>query len=250
MKVSSPLFNEISGKLGGAVGMTSRFGMFLRGLVTPNNPDSGPQFLVRNIIASLSAYWQSTLTAPQRGSWSDLAEDTPGSSDGKGLFTKANNLRLRVDDVAVPIVLTAPDTPTAVFNDTPSAVTVEIDAGEVDLLFTLPFGVAGAGYTDSWAVLDGGCIAYYVSRPQRATRLTKIKPNVFIGHANGDTTAASRPPANRTIVLKNASGSPSLFGGAFDAANVGDVVYVTFQATDAAGRITAKFVQRVTITAA
>lgn len=246
MRVSSPVFNEISGKLGGAVGMTSRFGMFLRGLVTPNNPDSGPQFIVRNIAATLSAYWTSTLTPEERASWTNLAEDTPGASDGKGLFVKANSLRLRLDDAADPIVLTAPDTPSAVFNDTPTAVSVEVDTLTSDhaLNFTLP---ADAALTDSWAVNDGGAIAVYVSRPQRATRLTKIKPNVFVGHLNGDTTEASRPGGVNTISLDSDN---ALAGENFAALDVGDVVYVTFQATDHLGRITAKFTQRITATAA
>lgn len=247
MIVNSPIFNEISGKLGGAVGMTSRFGMQLRGLVTGNNPQSEAQFIVRNIAASLSAYWTNTLTDVERASWSDLAEDTPGASDGKGLFTKANSLRLRLDDALDPIVLTAPDSSSAVFNDTPATIVVENDTGDVSLNFAMPFGVAGAGYSDSWAVHDGGAIAVSVSRPQRATRTTKIKPFVFIGHLNGDTTPASRPVASQQMILYSASGHE--FDNAFAACDVGDVVYVQFQATDYLGRITAKFVQRVTCTA-
>lgn len=240
MKVVSPIFNEISGKLGGAVGMTSRFGMFLRGLVTPNNPNTGPQFIVRGILATLGAYWDSTLTAVQRGTWSSLSEDTPGSSDGKGMFVKANALRLRVDDAVNPIVLTAPASLNAVFNDIPTALTLET-VGVVGttrtLTYTLP---ADADLTDSWALVDGGFLAIYVSRPQRATRLTKIKPYVFVGHVNGDTTLASRPGGVNTVSL-----AATLFEEAFAGADVGDVSYVQFQASDSFGRITAKYTVRV-----
>jgi hypothetical protein len=242
MIVSSPIFNEISGKLGGAVGLTTRFGMQLRGLVTPNNPDSGPQFIVRNIVSTLSSLWTSTLTSVERASWTNLAEDTPGSSDGKGLYVAANALRLRVDDPINPRVDTAPVSASAPFNDTPTDVILEVGVGTHSLKFTLP--ASGADYTDSWALLDGGFLAYSVSRPQRATRLTKIKPYVFIGHKNGDTTSGSRPVGAQSVSLDDAS-----FNGAFDALDVGDVCYVSFQASDSLGRITSKFTLRVTATA-
>lgn len=243
MKVSSPIFNEISGKLGGAVGMTSRFGMQLRGLITPNNPDTGPQFIVRNIAASLSSMWQTVLTPTQRASWTNLAEDTPGASDGKGLFVAANSLRLRMDSADAPVVLTAPATPSAVFNDYPDNFALENDAGTKLLRFSFP---ADAAFTDSWAVTDGGAIAVYLSRPQRSTRLTKIKPNVYLTHYKGDTTEADRPGGAQSLQLFDPASDPPEFDAGFAALDAGDVCYVTFQATDSTGRITAKYTQRLT----
>lgn len=240
MLVNSPIFNEISGKLGGAVGMTSRFGMQLRGNVTPNNPDTGPQFIVRNNLSSLSAAWAQQLTAIERGSWSSLSEDTPGSADGKSLFIKSNSLRVRMNDLAIPRIDTAPASISADFSQTPTVLNLKTDgtgSSARTLGFTLP---ANADFLDSWAKTTGGAIGYYVSKPQKPTRLTKIKPNVFIGYLKGNTTSGSRPGGAHNISL-----AADLFNESFAGADTGDVSYVTFQCTDHLGAVTAKFETRV-----
>lgn len=238
MRVNSPLFNEISGRLGGAVGFTTAHGMFLRGAVTPSESDTTFQSLVRNILSTLSAAWSGVLTTAQRATWTNLAEDTPGASTGMNLFVKGNTERLRAE---LAYITSAPATLSTLFNQPPTAVEVTQAADNHQLDFTLP---ADGALTDPWAINDGGGMNMYVSRPQKATRLTKIKPYVFVGTLFGDTTEADRPGGAHSIDLDH----PDL-EEAFAAADVGDVVYVKFVPFTHLGQVGTPVQARIVVTA-
>lgn len=242
VKAISPIFSSLKGKLGGAVANTSRFGITLRSLVIPGNPQTVYQHAVRNILATLASYWDSTLTITQRATWTNLSEDTPGSSGGNTLFTKANSERVRGGGA---IVTTAPDTMNGLFSQLPTAIAVTADDSDpVDhtLNFTLP---ADAALVDLWAIHDGGLMNVYVSAPQKATRLTRIKPFTYVDTLLGDTTVGDRPGGVQVIDLDATD-----LNEKFAAADPGDVCYVKFTTVDYQGRRSQDYVTRVTVTAA
>jgi hypothetical protein len=146
---------EIIGRLGGNVFQDSYFGIQLRGLAKPRNPQTQLQQLRRGDFGFLSASWR-YLTTLERSSWSDAAGTVPA---GKRLFI-GNNINLIlagfnvittfVDNtapVAVPLVIDtlATDSFTVVASGSPSTVPTDqvtilyaTDSKEPTLTFTNP----------------------------------------------------------------------------------------------------------------
>lgn len=155
MKFGQPLLTtKLSGKLGGVVGATARGGVgYLRRRVDPSNPSSPAQAVVRSIIASLSASWQTVLTDSQRAGWA--AKANPQES-GIDVYTRANFQQLLTGLAAA-----TPTAPASVaLGDTPITGTGNYDIGDEELAFDLP-----AGTNISYAI--------YLTKPQVASRLSR-----------------------------------------------------------------------------
>ena len=77
VKVSAPAMSlEASGKLGGALVFSKWKGRaYIRSLVTPANPKSGPQKGVRAMMKFLSQAW-AALAAGTKADWQDRADQT------------------------------------------------------------------------------------------------------------------------------------------------------------------------------
>lgn len=226
MKVSSPIFNEISGKLGGAVGLTTASGMILRSRVTPNNPQTDPQFLVRGILSSLTARWGEVLTAAEREGWENLADDTPGSASGINLFVKGNSERLRAEVAAVntaPVTMSCQLTP-------PTSIVVD------DSSNNLTFDIQPClDASDPW-ILTGGFLNVYVTRQQPQSRSTRIHPYKLVGTVLGNT--GTPPTDSQTFSLATITGTTA-----------GRVMYVKFTSGSATGQRSLDYVYRALIVA-
>lgn len=74
VKVNAPMLSlDASGKLGGAVVFSKWKGRnYVRALVTPANPKSGPQVGVRSMLTFLSQIWDG-LSAGNKSSWLEAA---------------------------------------------------------------------------------------------------------------------------------------------------------------------------------
>lgn len=68
---------QASGKIAGGVYSRNRFGMYIRNLRTPVNPQSSRQTAVRTSMAFLTAAWSQTLTQAQRNAWDLYGKTTP-----------------------------------------------------------------------------------------------------------------------------------------------------------------------------
>lgn len=120
------------GKIGGHVASRNRSGAYLRTKVTPVNPQTLAQQMVRNRLTSLSQGWRS-LTPAQRAAWDAAVSDYARTDifgnlrnpTGKNLYLRVNANLLGVGEAAIstpvapqgtsPVVagtLTATDTPT------------------------------------------------------------------------------------------------------------------------------------------
>lgn len=91
------------GKLGGQVASKNRSGAYVRTKVTPVNPNTSYQSVVRQRLASLSREW-GNLTEPQRLAWNESANSGQWNKNdifgdarrptGKNLFTSINLVSL------------------------------------------------------------------------------------------------------------------------------------------------------------
>ncbi len=65
---------DARGSIGGQTASRNRFGNFLRARITPVNPRSSRQNVIRAVIQSLSQRWSNTLTQLQRDGWEVYAD--------------------------------------------------------------------------------------------------------------------------------------------------------------------------------
>lgn len=244
MKVISPIFSSMRGKLGGAVGSVARGGIaYFRALVIPTNPSTTLQTLVRAAMQSASAYWRTTLSETNQELWWDQAS---GGQTGQGLFTKVNQPRVyaqntglaRSNDTADPIdaidyVVTPPDG-TGTTITLPSAIVIDDSANT--LTFT-------AGPDDEWntetPVASKPSLLYvYGSHQQSPSRFSRQHPYrllAVVERVNGD-------PAVGALI------SPIPLAPLGMTTTAGDVMYVKFRASTSDGRISNEVTTRVIIT--
>lgn len=127
------------GKIGGHVASKNRSGGYFRTKVTPVNPRTADQSLVRNRLTAISQAWRG-LTAAQRSAWNaavasfaktnvfgDLVNPT-----GFNLYQRLNNNLVAVSQAQI----TSPPTPEAVDDIVIGALTVTAATDTVSLAYT------------------------------------------------------------------------------------------------------------------
>lgn len=242
MKVISPLFSSMSGKLGGAVGSKARGGInYFRALVIPTNPSTLLQTAIRQAVQSVSSLWQNVLTETQQQGWWDIAT---GSSTGKTLFSKVNQPRIYatntdrvttnagVGTTIVPAYLTdAPSGGLAVDFALDNAPVIDDPSNELQL-GTIPAGNWNAGADGTHKAL----VFVYVSGPQDPSRFARQHPYQLVRCL---AIAVATAPAITDIDLST-YGIPTVEG---------KVCYVKVYAQDKEGRTSLPIEYRVTITA-
>lgn len=151
------------GKIGGQVASKNRSGAYLRTKVTPVNPQTAAQNLVRNRLGTLSQAWRG-LTQAQRDAWNAAVSSfsstnifgDPVNPTGFNLFQQLNNNLIlagnsaldtppspaAIDDIVIG-VLTAEDTPTLSL-----AYTVGSGGSKI-LVFATPPVSAGVSFVKS-----------------------------------------------------------------------------------------------------
>lgn len=93
----SALVSDMRGKLNGSVMSKNRSGSYVRNKVTPLNPQTPAQLLIRGIFSEITKGW-SQLTDVQRQSWENSVEAFQGTNifgdvvkpSGKTLYQKLN----------------------------------------------------------------------------------------------------------------------------------------------------------------
>ena len=71
------MVNDARGKMDGVVYSKNQYGAYVRQKVSPVNPLSARQTLVRQRLSNLSKYWGGTLTEAQRAAWTGFAKLNP-----------------------------------------------------------------------------------------------------------------------------------------------------------------------------
>jgi len=216
----SALTTEASGSLGGIVASHNKGGSYLRARVTPTDPASNQQLVIRGLMGQLANFWVSTLTAVQRAAWAVYAAQILQLNpfgDGRTLtglnhYVRSNLPRLQQGLTRVD------DAPTTFDKGSFTHFTQVVDAtaDEIDVTFL---------NTDSWAVAVGGALLVYVSRPQNPSVQFFIGPYRLAGAVLG----AVVPPT-----------SPTSLALPFPVV-AGQRVYIRMQATQPDGRLSDPF---------
>jgi hypothetical protein len=177
MKVRWTLLTDASGSVGGVTAARARGGIdYLRARVTPVNPNTTRQQVVRAAMSSASTDWRDTLTPTERESWAALADGT--DSSGIGQFNKGNVARIQagmdpVLEYDPALVEVAPE----LGSPTNSAAVI-----------SLPWTSTG------WEDVDGAGLLIYVGKPKPPSR-TYEQREKFATVILGDSTTAPTSPA-------------------------------------------------------
>lgn len=193
------MMTDARGKLGGHVFTKARSGATVRTKVSPTNPQSVAQGVVRSRFASLSQSW-SSLDEAQRLSWNALALATGKTNifgdkyfpSGKNLFVAVNSNVLLAGGT---IIVNAPS------NITMPAITAFDGAIELDLgNFALLTEVAGA--------IPANTTAVYLASPPSSAGVYNFSGKHYVFH----TISAESDPIPTEVFASYVSkfGSPEL----------------------------------------
>ena len=133
----SAIVSEMRGKLNGSVFSRNRGGAYLRTKVTPLNPQTLAQTLVRSSFTAVSQSWKS-LTQGERDAWDSAVNNFIGTDifgdqktpSGFNLFMSLNKNLLDVGAAT----LTLPPVPSAVQAFTSLALSADTGGGTFDML--------------------------------------------------------------------------------------------------------------------
>ena len=118
MKYKGLFATDFRGKIDGMVGSKSRFGNYFRRLVTPVNPNTPLQTMVRSIFSTLTKGW-GQLTEAQRNGWTSLADNNPQTDIyGDGRAITGSNLYMGINIPLMRAGESAISTPPADLNVT------------------------------------------------------------------------------------------------------------------------------------
>lgn len=133
------IVTEGSGKINGFVASRNRAGAYFRTKVTPVNPQSTAQLLVRNRLGSLSQDWRG-LTDAERAAWNGVVSsfaktDVFGdlkNPTGFNLYQRLNNNLLTIGEAAIDV----PPVPSAVAEVSLVSITAAAGAGTIAVVLS------------------------------------------------------------------------------------------------------------------
>lgn len=241
MKIRSAILTEMSGSVGGITASRSRGNnQYLRARVTPANPRTPLQTMVRNAAAAVADDWKSFMTQEQRDGWNALAAGSQKS--GQNLFcqtsqrlayAQASGLDMAIGGGNILSIPFWEDPVPSLTTPLTAPVTV-IDASANSLSVTVNQGDPYIADTDV-ASSQQGLLYVRATLPQSPSRSSRQHPFRLVGvYVWGDVGAAS--PAIDLASL----GIPT---------NTGDVIYVEYTAQHYLGGISVPQIQRITVTA-
>jgi len=188
MIFASPVYSKVSGSIAGLTYSHNKGGMYVRARSMPTDPQSALQVAMRTAMATLSAYWNDTLTSTHRNAWNAYGANVAMTNklgetiylSGLQQFIRTNSVRLQA---GLSILAPAPTT----FNlGTFTAPTIDEanDNPEIDVAFT---------NTDAWAAGVGGYLFAWGGRPQNPGVNFFKGPFRFMGSVAGAAVAPSSP---------------------------------------------------------
>ncbi len=221
MLFSSPVYSKASGSVAGLTYSHNKGGMYARARVTPTDPATGRQIVIRGLMTSLANTWSNTLSAIQRAAWALYGANVAMTNrigetiylSGQQHFIRCNVPRLQG---GIAVIIAAPTN----FNlgeFTPPGLTSVNDSDDWTVTFD---------NTDDWASTDGGYLLLYGGKP--------VAPsiNFFKGpfrYADKITGATTVPPT-----------SPAEIAGNYTP-NAGNHVWGQFRIIQVDGRLSGTF---------
>lgn len=176
------MVNDARGKMDGVVYSKNQYGAYVRQKVSPVNPLTARQTLVRQRLATLSKYWAGTLTAAQRASWNGFAKLNPvvdvfndkQQLSGLACFVRLNSAILNSGDTLI---------------DTPP---VDLDVtGLTSVTITATAGPSVVSIAFTATPLAAGHKLYIWATPGLSAGVTFFKP--FLRFIGASAAAAASP---------------------------------------------------------
>jgi len=132
------IISEARGKIGGMVFSRNSYGSYIRQKVTPVNPSSARQSIVRTYLTQLAQDWRD-LTAPQKLQWNTQAvafakTDIFGDKQTPSGFNLYMSLNLNILNVNGVVISTPPVLEDA-FNFTAFSAAISAGGGSIDLTY-------------------------------------------------------------------------------------------------------------------
>lgn len=181
---------EIVGSIGGNTFARGPHGAYVRARVTPVNPNSTEQQIVRGLFSTAASAWAG-ITQAERDAWELYASNTPTENklgeqtflSGYNWFCCCNSARCRASELsqvdAGPTTFGRPDMPTDL------VVSCTADSSTISLAYN---------NADAWAIIDDGALFLFMSQPRAAARNYLGPPYRLALYVLGDTLTPPTSP--------------------------------------------------------
>ena len=221
---------DMRGSIGGQVFSRNRSANYIRARITPVNPRSPRQNVIRASIASLAQDWSTTLTQVQRDQWEVYADAIVRQNKlgaqikltGFNMFIRSNSIRLQN---TLTVIVTGPSILTLPPEDPTLAATVDEALQQISVVFD---------DTLDWVGQDEGALIVAMSSPKAAGTNFIGGPFRIAGVIAGNSTT---PPT-----------SPEVLSAPFPVA-INQEVVVRARITEEDGRLSDLFRNQTTVTA-
>lgn len=172
---------DARGSVAGNTFSRNHYGPYIRARVTPVNPNTARQQLVKASIAFLAARWSNTLTLAQRTAW-NLYGSSVAMLDNLGatIYLTGYNHYIRSNLIARMVPYPIVDNGPTVFEVPAQDPTFAVTASEATQILTMAYDA-----TLAWAVEDLAYMYFFQGKPQNAQRVTFFGPWRFIGSVAG-----------------------------------------------------------------
>ena len=191
MLVEMEFLGRASGSVGSLVFSHNAGGPYIRSKGMTTNPNTPQQQTVRALLAQLTSLWVSTLSAAERGKWTDYAANVQ-LPNRLGAMRNVSGLNMYVRS-NIPLIqagFARQDVAPSIFDlgDFTAPVGVGIDATQV---LTITFTD-----TDAWVGENDAGMLIYISRQQNESVNFFKGPYQFAGSIDGDATTPPTTPAS------------------------------------------------------
>ncbi len=186
------LGDELSGALVDIVASHNKGGYYFRERVTPANPNTIQQQVVRNTVAGLAGAWVSFLTQAQRDGWQVYADNVPLTNRlGDARHVSGMAMWIRGNLVPVAYLFAARFNAPGQYNlgtFQPGAMDNATAAAQ-----TVDFNFDNDKPENPWAREVGSFMVVFLSRPQKASIKFFRGPYRFAGAIQGTVGGAGSP---------------------------------------------------------
>ena len=224
MLFTSTVLSQASGSVNGLTYSHNRFGRYIRARVTPTNPSTPTQDIIRGYFAEAAVTWRNQLQQ-LRDDWNAWAAVNPSVNPlGQAMYPSGFQRFVgyyafaRTANLTMPIDLNAPTEMGEAFLTPPTSVVVDASAKTVAFVFDP---------TDLWANLPTGALVLFVTRQVSPGKSYIVGPYRRAGVLPG----AVVPPTSPATLSY-----PAPF-----ALNAGNKVGLCFRAIDPDRRLSLKF---------
>jgi hypothetical protein len=193
---------DARGSIAGNTYSRNHYGAYMRARVTPVNPNTARQQLVKASIAFLADMWSNTLTAPQRTAW-ELYGSSVAMIDSLGatMYLTGYNHFIRSNVIAkmipYPLVSAGP----TVFEIPAQDPTLAVSLSEATQVLTIAYDD-----TMDWATENLAYMFFFQGKPQNPQRNAFSGPWRLIGSVAGVDPAGPVEPHAGTAVFAVAEG--------------------------------------------